>query len=68
MFYFKFEKSRKRSNGWGTWIRTKILGVRVRCSTVELSPTEAIDLSTVLTAVLQIRGDVLQIDPADALI
>src|SRR5664279_64535 len=24
--------------GWGTWIRTKILGVRVRCSTVELSP------------------------------
>jgi hypothetical protein len=26
------------SNGWGTWIRTKIDGVRVRCSTVELSP------------------------------
>jgi hypothetical protein len=25
--------------GWGTWIRTKINGVRVRCSTVELSPT-----------------------------
>ena len=24
--------------GWGTWIRTKILGVRVRCSTVELFP------------------------------
>lgn len=24
--------------GWGTWIRTKINGVRVRCSTVELSP------------------------------
>ena len=24
--------------GWGTWIRTKIDGVRVRCSTVELSP------------------------------
>jgi hypothetical protein len=23
--------------GWGTWIRTKIDGVRVRCSTVELS-------------------------------
>ena len=27
-----------RKNGWGTWIRTKINGVRVRCSTVELSP------------------------------
>ncbi len=27
-----------RENGWGTWIRTKINGVRVRCSTVELSP------------------------------
>jgi hypothetical protein len=27
-------------NGWGTWIRTKINGVRVRCSTVELSPTK----------------------------
>jgi hypothetical protein len=26
------------SFGWGTWIRTKIDGVRVRCSTVELSP------------------------------
>jgi hypothetical protein len=25
--------------GWGTWIRTKIDGVRVCCSTVELSPT-----------------------------
>jgi hypothetical protein len=25
--------------GWGTWIRTKIARVRVRCSTVELSPT-----------------------------
>src|SRR6185312_1402777 len=25
-------------HGWGTWIRTKIDGVRVRCSTVELSP------------------------------
>ena len=25
-------------DGWGTWIRTKIDGVRVRCSTVELSP------------------------------
>jgi hypothetical protein len=29
----------KVSFGWGTWIRTKIDGVRVRCSTVELSPT-----------------------------
>ncbi len=27
-----------KSSGWGTWIRTKINGVRVRCSTVELSP------------------------------
>ncbi|VTZ49937.1 hypothetical protein MPC4_20147 [Methylocella tundrae] len=27
-------------DGWGTWIRTKIDGVRVRCSTVELSPTD----------------------------
>ena len=27
-----------RRIGWGTWIRTKINGVRVRCSTVELSP------------------------------
>jgi hypothetical protein len=26
-------------SGWGTWIRTKIDGVRVRSSTVELSPT-----------------------------
>jgi hypothetical protein len=25
--------------GWGTWIRTKIDGVRVRDSSVELSPT-----------------------------
>ena len=25
-------------SGWGTWIRTKIDGVRVRSSTVELSP------------------------------
>lgn len=24
--------------GWGTWIRTKIDGVRVRCSTIELFP------------------------------
>jgi hypothetical protein len=41
--------SRQRGNktpetglaGWGTWIRTKIDGVRVRCSTVELSPTRS---------------------------
>src|SRR5271169_3346212 len=31
-------KWRKLRFGWGTWIRTKIDGVRVRCSTVELSP------------------------------
>ena len=29
---------RASASGWGTWIRTKINGVRVRCSTVELSP------------------------------
>ncbi len=28
--------------GWGTWIRTKIDGVRVRSSTVELSPNRSI--------------------------
>ncbi len=28
----------KLLSGWGTWIRTKIDGVRVRSSTVELSP------------------------------
>jgi hypothetical protein len=27
--------------GWWTWIRTKIDGVKVRCSTVELSPTRS---------------------------
>ncbi len=26
-------------SGWGTWIRTKTNGVRVRCSTVKLSPS-----------------------------
>ena len=31
---------RKLSFGWGTWIRTKIDGVRVRSSTVELSPKQ----------------------------
>ena len=30
---------RKLRFGWGTWIRTKIDGVRVRCSAVELSLT-----------------------------
>src|SRR5690606_18489050 len=28
-----------KSNGWGTWIRTKTNGVRVRCSTLKLSPS-----------------------------
>lgn len=32
------EKKLSENSGWGTWIRTKILGVRVRCSTVELFP------------------------------
>ena len=31
-------KTVMKSTGWGTWIRTKIDGVRVRSSTVELSP------------------------------
>lgn len=31
-------KTKTEESGWGTWIRTKINGVRVRCSTVELSP------------------------------
>jgi hypothetical protein len=31
-------KTVTKSIGWGTWIRTKIDGVRVRSSTVELSP------------------------------
>jgi hypothetical protein len=30
-------KPKRKLPGWGTWIRTKIDGVRVRCSTVELS-------------------------------
>lgn len=28
----------KKKFGWETWIRTKIDGVRVRCSTIELFP------------------------------
>src|SRR5215813_9348499 len=35
-----FGKKHFQNNGWGTWIRTKINGVRVRCSTVELSPSK----------------------------
>jgi hypothetical protein len=34
----------KEKAGWGTWIRTKTNGVRVRCSTIKLSPTEAIEI------------------------
>ena len=30
-----------RQSGWGTWIRTKTGGVRVRCPTVRRSPTSA---------------------------
>ncbi len=33
--------------GWGTWIRTKINGVRVRCSTIKLFPSKH-QLSSVL--------------------
>lgn len=29
----------KNGNGWGTWIRTKTSGVRVRCSTLKLFPS-----------------------------
>ncbi len=36
---FASKSQKKGMGGWGTWIRTKIDGVRVRCSTVELSPT-----------------------------
>ena len=35
------EKAGYGRSGWGTWIRTKIDGVRVRCSTVELFPSRA---------------------------
>ncbi len=31
-------QTRKFEIGWETWIRTKINGVRVRCSTIELFP------------------------------
>jgi hypothetical protein len=31
MFHCKFRKNYAISSGWGTWIRTKINGVRVRC-------------------------------------
>jgi hypothetical protein len=33
--------SSKLRFGWGSWIRTTIDGVRVRCSTVELSPARS---------------------------
>lgn len=32
---------RRKRSGWGTWIRTRTNGVRVRSSTVKLSPTVA---------------------------
>ena len=32
--------------GWGTWIRTKIDGVRVRSSTVELSPKRPVQCAS----------------------
>ena len=31
-------EQRRKTNGWGTWIRTKTGGVRVRCPTVRRSP------------------------------
>lgn len=33
------ERHRKRKTGWGTWIRTRTNGVRVRGSTVNLFPS-----------------------------
>lgn len=39
-----------RSGGWGTWIRTTTNGVRVRCSTVKLSPTGPLCLVCTLTS------------------
>src|SRR5262245_9831162 len=39
--------------GWGTRIRTQILGVRVRCSTIELSPTEVAEKTALFRRVLQ---------------
>ena len=47
------EKTLAKSDGWGTWIRTKINGVRVRCSTVELSPTKAFEIFGDFGPVLQ---------------
>ena len=32
-------EQRRKTNGWGTWIRTKTGGVRVRCPTVRRSPS-----------------------------
>jgi hypothetical protein len=38
MFRWRRTEKPMKSSGWGTWIRTKIDGVRVRSSTVELFP------------------------------
>ena len=44
LFQICFENYVRKANGWGTWIRTKTNGVRVRCSTLKLSPSR--DLHT----------------------
>ena len=40
-----FSRQFRKLTGWGTWIRTKINGVRVRCSTIELCPTNAAEIT-----------------------
>jgi hypothetical protein len=45
------------SFGWETWIRTKIHGVRVRCPTIERSPSRM-----VITTVCLVQGVVLTIN------
>ncbi len=56
----KQRKIRKNS-GWGTWIRTKTSGVRVRCSTLKLFPsrrTLLFEASSLVSVSLAVRcGD-----------
>jgi hypothetical protein len=67
MFCGQIDKNLVKSIGWGTWIRTKILGVRVRCSTVELFPTEAIEITRLFWRFYKSSRKILQIRPAAAL-
>ena len=41
--------------GWGTWIRTKINGVRVRCSTIKLFPSRNFFYNNAFRSILQPR-------------